>query len=130
MMTKERIVTYEEYGRLMQKLVLKIAGRYTGFKYVYGPPRGGLPIAVHLSHNLSIEYTESIFMSETLVVDDVVDSGDTFIKMNKRRLNEAYCGTYFASLFYKSCSEFPKHKLVYAEEVPADVWVVFPWETT
>ena len=53
---QKRIVTYQEFGKLLDLLVAKLEAYK--FDYVYGPPRGGLPIAVHLSHHLDIELVD------------------------------------------------------------------------
>ena len=48
---------------------------------VYGPPRGGLPIAVTLSHRLNIplikDYWETEKLDRVLIVDDIADTGKT-----------------------------------------------------
>ena len=53
--------------------------------YIYGPPRGGLPMAVTLSHRLNIPLikTEADMFEQygnkqsVLIVDDIADTGKT-----------------------------------------------------
>ena len=84
---------------------------------VYGIPRGGLIPAVMISHHLGLPYVETIGKN-TLVVDDICDSGVTLDKMP---------GQFTAVLFHKphtSC--FTPN--VWSKLHEGDEWLVFPWE--
>ena len=120
-MTAKRIVTYNEYSELLNLLVYKLRRdeRIKRIKTVYGIPRGGLPIAIHLSHAMGWEFTNNPFhdhYENTIIVDDIADTGVTLKK----------CGNLYATatLFYKPRSEFVPD--FYVEETTR--WVVFPWE--
>ena len=92
-MTEYMFIDYKMWGDIMDGLVTqlnrlkKMSGVYD-FTHVYAPPRGGLPIAVHLSHHLNMEiiydfdlnYPPDGFESKDnlLVIDDVIDTGKTF----------------------------------------------------
>jgi len=121
MKIEKRIVTYAEYYLLLNKLVKKLKSdkRIKNIKTVYGIPRGGLPIAVHLSHHLEIDFSTNPFdypYENTLIVDDIADTGITLKK----------CGSLYltATLFYKNRSTVKPDFFI--EET--DLWVVFPWE--
>ena len=54
-------------------------------KNIYAIPRGGLPLAVSLSHrlNLPIIMNETEISPQTLVVDDIFDSGATLKEVGR-----------------------------------------------
>jgi len=133
---KKRKVSYKEYGELVNELTVRLLGdlRLKGIEYIYAAPRGGLPIAVHLSHYLNKEYlTPEGFCEQLdeggtyLIVDDIVDTGRTFDIIDGYEFHHKRdSGILYASLFYKPQSEFkPDH---YVEEITNDTWIVFPWE--
>ncbi len=89
---------------------------------VYGPPRGGLPIAVTLSHRLGIplikDYWETEKLDKVLIVDDIADTGKTL---------EPLIGPKFITYtiyWHKQSTVKPDY---YCFEKKDD-WVVFPWE--
>lgn len=93
------------------------------FKNIYGIPRGGLIIAVKLSHLLEIPVVLSAgdISSSTLVVDDIVDEGNTL----SRFLDLLHCKVMTASL-YLGPNPTIKPDFFLNKKVG---WVVFPWET-
>jgi hypoxanthine phosphoribosyltransferase len=109
----------------MDKLVemIKNSERFPNLKCIYGIPRGGWPIAVHLAHHLELELIESCSLdslfrkipSELLIVDDIADTGKTLKKYD-----------WFASatLYYKRRSVIKP--TFYVKET--ENWIVFPWE--
>ena len=65
-------------------------------------------------------------LTRVLLVDDIADSGHTFMHAMKHFTDRGWFSTMTASLFYKTCSVYePKYK---ALTVDKDHWVVFPWE--
>jgi len=123
---EKRIITYEEYGRLVGQLAVVIEKqkkilKYT--KYICGIPRGGYPIAIHLAHHLNKNFLEFYHLEPkdekfTLIVDDIADTGETLKHYTTWELR----GT--ATLFYKERSIIKPDFFV---EV-TDKWIVFPWE--
>jgi hypoxanthine phosphoribosyltransferase len=82
---------------------------------VYGIPRGGVPIAVRLASLLDLPLTNRPIM-QTLIVDDVVDTGKT---------REHYAMfPNFASLHYKPWAT--RKPTYYIHETTK--WIVYPWE--
>ena len=124
---EKRIVTYQEFGNLLDVLVTKLEAYK--FDYVYGPPRGGLPIAVHLSHHLDVELVDTDFISwsiyhgsgkKILLADDIVDTGKTINDL-KSLLGKSNIIT-TACLFKR-----PKiDNVIYVEE--SNDWIIFPFE--
>ncbi len=88
---------------------------------IYGVPRGGLVPAVMLSHLLELPLIldKGEIDEETVIVDDIVDTGKTILKLPRKAL--------IVSLFYKP------HSMIipdfYAREVANTEWVIFPFET-
>ncbi len=93
------------------------------FKSVYGIPRGGLVLAVKLSHLLDIPLilVKDDITRDTLVVDDIIDAGGTI----KRFLASHGDKFQIASIFFNEQSEYKPHFFVRRKKH----WVIFPWET-
>ena len=128
---EREFITYERYGKMAQRLTELL--ECEKFTKIYGPPRGGLPIAVHLAHHLDLPLiTTEDFISNMnkwlrsdrlLVVDDIINNGKTIsalIQMLKIRK----IAHFTAVLFYKSHAIFKPD--LYLETT--DKWIVFPWE--
>ena len=84
---------------------------------VHGIPRGGLTPAVLISHKLGLPYVDVIGVN-TLVIDDIADSGVTLEKAP---------GVYTAVLHYKPHTSSFK-PTIWAEEHKGDEWQIYPWE--
>ena len=142
-MPKYLNIDYNEFDKIMDRLyrhitkLCKMSDVYK-FTHVYGPPRGGLPIAVHLSHHLNLEYVDNLDIlfddvitnANILIVDDIVDTGRTmldikFILDNIIEINPTVQYKLMA-INYKSRADI-KPELFY-QEVDNDTWVVYPWE--
>ncbi|MCK9281411.1 MAG: phosphoribosyltransferase domain-containing protein [Melioribacteraceae bacterium] len=130
----KRFVSYSKYSMILSELVENIKNSKKKFDYVCGLTRGGLPIAVHLSHNLKCKFITQSELCETviagysvLIVDDIADTGKSFegikVFLKERSLNKEY----FASLFYKQRSSVKPD--YYNNLIPDNEWIVFPWET-
>ena len=94
---------------------------------ITGVPRGGLIAAVMLSHKLGIDYAPLTtckmlpkkLRKKTLVVDDIVDSGVTALKLADEDFT-------IASLCFRTTSKYKP--FAYGEKISKDDWIVFPWE--
>tara|TARA_Y100000389_G_C17108103_1_gene339290 strand:- start:157 stop:552 length:396 start_codon:yes stop_codon:yes gene_type:complete len=109
-------VSWADIEDLVQELWKKVVIGSMPVNSIHGLKRGGYIPAVMLSHQLSLPYSEIIY-PDTLVVDDICDSGETLKKAP---------GVYHAVLHYKphtSCV-IPT---IWAKEV-GDDWIVYPWE--
>ena len=69
--------TWEEFTKAVDYFERTLSG--LELTSIYAPPRGGLPLAVALSHRLDLPLIldKSQIESTTLVVDDICDSGMT-----------------------------------------------------
>ncbi len=84
---------------------------------IYGIPRGGLCLAVALSHKLNIKIAKKP-TKYTLIVDDIFETGMTL--NNFTNIKEAN----FFVLFSK-VEPLWWHSLYYCNK---NEWIVFPWE--
>ena len=84
---------------------------------VYGVPRGGLCLAVALSHKLNIQLIEKP-IKNSLIVDDVFETGTTL--SNFKNIDGAKC---FVLISKKKPIWWSTVKLSNRKE-----WIVFPWE--
>ena len=73
-------VDWDEINALVFRLRCKIGF----FKNIYGLQRGGLIPAVMLSHQLGIPMAKGDIGPDTLIVDDICDSGETLDKLVKK----------------------------------------------
>lgn len=105
----------------LRQIAHSISGKEKQFKNIYGIPRGGLILAVMLSHslNLPVILDKNEITEETIVIDDISDSGETFTRIPKSGL--------FVTLFIdKDTKSMPD---IYKHTKKKDEWIVFPWET-
>jgi hypoxanthine phosphoribosyltransferase len=115
-------VTWDEIEELVDLLAQQIIKSGHQIKYIFGLQRGGLIPAVLLSHKLGIPMTQELTRQNTLIVDDICDSGETF-----KEFFLEYPHSIFACLHFKphtSCfkPEFSSNKFL------SDAWIVYPWE--
>lgn len=113
---KKRYYSYQDFEKDVKKILDRVKDTY--FKNIYAVPRGGFVLGVRLSHLLSIPMiTDKQHISkETLIVDDVVDTGKTL---------HAYKHYFIACLHWKpktACFE-PK---VYCRKTSE--YIVYFWE--
>jgi hypoxanthine phosphoribosyltransferase len=117
--TKSKIyLSWDEIERLVNKLAIKTPNEIDS---IMGLARGGLIPAIMLSHKLNLPLVFVPYRN-TLIVDDICDSGKTFLEIRKSHpYNKLTC------LHYKPhTSRFIPN--IYAEEFTSDDWIVYPWE--
>ena len=103
------------------KSVLHIANKCKSLELsgIYGVPRGGLCLAVALSHKLNINLISEP-RKNSLIVDDVYETG-----MTLNNLKDIDGATFFV-LFSKIKTKWLN--TVFISE--KSEWIVFPWENT
>ena len=112
------------------KDVIKLTAKLQTFvdskliKNIYGIPRGGLVVAVALSHllNIPLVLEKRLISRKTLIVDDISDSGKTFEKIIKNK-------KYFGTLALYSTPWTRHIPTYYVRSKKQNNWIVFPWET-
>jgi len=114
-------LSWEQVEGLIKDLILDIKLKNLKFNKIHGLSRGGLIPAVLLSHQLSIPYTDSID-DDTLVVDDICDSGETLKNLTSKFKVKT------AVLHYKPItSSFTP--TIYADTIYSkNDWIIYPWE--
>jgi len=146
-MAEYRYVSWPEYGSLVEALAEKVRSSGKRFDLIVGVVRGGMPVAMVVSDHLNVRIdfisvksyvgigergapkiistlTEEIRGKNVLIVDDLVDHGDTmkvleeYLSRQNPKLMEV------AVLFKKPWTQFEPD--YYLEVV--DRWVVFPFE--
>ena len=108
--------SWGQFDKDVSKIVKLLKKRRKKFDGVWGPPRGGLPLAVILSHALGIPFLSQPRSRETLIVDDIAGTGKT--------LNRYAGKNYIVTLFYCPQSTFVPDLWIRS----CKKWVVFPWE--
>jgi xanthine phosphoribosyltransferase len=145
-MEDKLFLTWEEYTKDCYALANKIRKHDQPFEGIVAIARGGLVTAGIIAPLLGIRVVESLCLESYseegergkmiqhndppiyvldepvgfLVVDDLVDSGHTINHTNNLGLTDS------AVLYRKSNTEF--EPTFFARELPAEKWIVFPWE--
>lgn len=114
--------TWKEFDKALEYLYEQIMSNTNGneFDSIYGIERGGLILAVCLSHKLNIPLVRKIGR-DTLIVDDINDTGKTLLELGKKNVLPA-----IATIHSKESSVIDSD-YVY-KLVENDVWVIYPWE--
>lgn len=112
--------TYVSWKQI-ENLILKKVPEIKNVKDIFGIPRGGLVAAVILSHKLDIPLTKNI-TKNTLIVDEICDSGKTFIELEKQLgfKPKTFC------IHKKSIAKYQPTYI--CKELKTKSWIVYPWE--
>jgi len=127
-MSFEQNVSWNEIESLVKILSKKILNLERTFSSITTLSRGGLIPSRLLADYLGIK---KIFVDkknisfDSLFIDDIFDSGDTFDKIIVCTDNPSKL--VFATLFARSEKKYPK-QLVYAKKTDNSAYVVFPWD--
>jgi hypothetical protein len=109
--------SWDDIDVLVDILTNKIRHDQPNIDSIHGIARGGLIPAVLISHKLGLPYTD-VILPNTLVVDDIADTGATLEKSP---------GVYTAVLHYKPhTSSF--QPTIWANLHEGDEWIYYPWE--
>ena len=124
---KKVYVEWEDLERDIDKIVSKVKE----VDYVVGIPRGGLIIAVMISHRLGIkhmtidhlekleEFDLDIDKKRILIVDDISDSGQTLKRYKKEGYTTATLDVRDTTV---TVPDF------YSNWIENADWIVYPWE--
>ena len=91
------------------------------FKGVYGIPRGGLILAVMLSHKLDLPLimSKDELDESSIIIDDIADTGKTLLDFTEYESYVVTIHEHEQSLIKPDYSVLDK----------GDKWIVYPWET-
>jgi len=109
--------TWSEFDKSVEQIAYK--WKFKKFSGIYGVPRGGLCLAVALSHKLKIELISEP-IKNSLIVDDVYETGLTLSTFKDIE------GAVFFVLFSKIKPTWWNTVLMSKK----NQWIVFPWENT
>lgn len=112
-------VTWEDVTNYVDQVASNIKFKPSG---VYGIPRGGLILAVLLSHKLDIPLLMAP-AKDCIVIDDIADSGRTLLHYTE---NDTQFNRYFITTMYYH--ERSQVKPDFYLNLKNDKWIVFPWE--
>ena len=142
-----RYISWSEYGNLAEALAEKIRATGKHYDLVVGIARGGIPVAMVVSDHLDVKIDfvnvksyndigkrtaprilstliEGVQGKDVLLVDDLVDQGDTLVFMKKFLADQKPRSLEAAVLFRKPWSKVePEYFLETVSE-----WIVFPFE--
>jgi len=146
-MSNFRYISWSEYGNLAEALAEKVRANGKKYDLVVGIARGGIPVAMVVSDHLNVKIdfinvksyddigkrtaprilstlTEGVAGKDVLLVDDLVDQGDTMAFMTRYLLDQKPRSLETAVMFRKPWSTVdPDYYLETVSE-----WVVFPFE--
>ena len=109
--------TWEEFDKSVEYIANKC--KFLDFSGIYGVPRGGLCLAVALSHKLKINLISEP-VKNSLIVDDVYETGTTLNTL--KNIDGAKFFVIFSKIkptWWSSVNITDKNE-----------WIVFPWENT
>jgi hypoxanthine phosphoribosyltransferase len=113
--------SWREFDYAVENLAwqLKAGNLLDQFDWIYGIPRGGLVLAVALSHKLDKPLVETpcTDWNRILVVDDISDSGETLMALLPKLS---------ATIHYNTQSKFRPLAWVHTKRTMD--WIVYPWE--
>lgn len=113
----KRYVSWAEIDRLVGVLAGKVLTELPNIDSIHGIPRGGLIPAVLLAHKLDLPWSD-VMLPNTLVVDDICDSGKTI---------RDSVGVHTATLYTK-LSAVAQPTISAMTLINESQWIVFPWE--
>lgn len=113
----------------VEKFINNVSIRFSksNISGVYGLPRGGLILAVMLSHKMHIPMLMAP-CKDCIIIDDICDSGESLIHyVNNSSGNEIF-KYHIATMFYKpnKLNIKPEYYEYYKKD---EDWIVFPWES-
>ena len=125
--TTEKI-SWSEVEKLIKILSEKIISMPQEFSSISTISRGGLVPARLLADYLGIDIIlvdQKKICSDSIFVDDIYDSGNTFKKIiNKVDRPSDFV---YATLFARRGKKYPK-QLIYAKKTKNNSYIVYPWD--
>ena len=109
--------TWQEFDKSVEYIANKC--KYLKFAGIYGIPRGGLCLAVALSHKLKLKLISEP-IKNSLIVDDVYETGFTLNPLRKVE------GAMFYVLFSKKEPTWWNAVNITQKKE----WIIFPWENS
>ena len=121
-------VSWSEIETLVKNLSKKIKNIRRDFSSISTISRGGLVPARLLADHLGIEVIfvdKNKIPSDSIFVDDIYDSGNTFKKIISKV--EDPSKFVFVTLFARRGKKYPR-QLIYAKKTIGNEYIVYPWD--
>ena len=113
---ENEIVTHQMFVDACIEIARKIKKFFPNeFTAIYGVPRGGTSIALHLSHLLELPIVDCPCKAD-LICDDISDTGRTLRK---------YKDKFIVTIYYHKQSIVKPDIWIYEKKTR---WIQFPWE--
>lgn len=128
MIVDSQKIGWAEIEKLVKILSGKIKNMSREFSSISTISRGGLVPARLLADHLGIEVIfvdKNTIPSDSIFVDDIYDSGNTFKKIISKVENPSKF--VFATLFARRGKKYPK-QLLYAKKTLGNEYIVYPWD--
>jgi xanthine phosphoribosyltransferase len=137
--SKRENISWFDFEQFINKIISEMKNSGYIPDYVYGIPRGGLPLSVTLSNRLGISMIFDLGLSQAksgskiLVVDDISDTGDTLKDIKQEFVaNGCQDKLKIATLLYRQGTQALPDFFGKYLPTPIDskgyTWINFPWE--
>ena len=127
-MSSEYDVSWDEIESFIKILSKKISKMPRTFTSITTLSRGGLVPSRLLADHLGIDkifVDKKKISANSLFVDDIFDSGNTFKKIISKAEDPKFL--VYATLFARIGKDYPD-QLIYATQTKGTEYIVFPWE--
>ncbi len=121
-------VSWKRIESITKLLAKKIKSTRKEFNSISTITRGGLVPARLMADIMNIHeilVDKNKIPSDSLFVDDIYDSGDTFKKILSKVENPS--DLVYATLFARKGKRYPK-QLIYATKTKGNEYIVYPWD--
>ena len=117
----KEFVSWNVIDEAVTDIAFNIKNTNKDFKGVYGIPRGGLILAVMLSHKLDLPLimSKDELDENSIIIDDIADTGKTLWNFIEYQSYVVTIHKHEKSIFKPDYSVLDK----------GDKWIVYPWET-
>ena len=117
----KEFVTWNVIDEAVTDIAFHLKQTNKDFKGVYGIPRGGLILAVMLSHKLDLPLimSKEELDENSIIIDDIADTGKTLLDFTEYESYVVTIHEHEQSLIKPDYSVLDK----------GDKWIVYPWET-
>lgn len=127
-MLESDAVSWNKIESITKLLAEKIKSTKKEFNSISTISRGGLVPARLIADRLDIHeilVDKNKIPSDSLFVDDIYDSGDTFKKILSKV--EKPSDLVYGTLFARKGKRYPK-QLIYATKTKSNEYIVYPWD--